>query len=186
MDWCAGCGPVGPIAHLCEGCRRRLAAAPERRLPGGLLVRGAWRHDGPARRMVLLLKYQAVAGAAALLAAAMAARLPPEAAMLVPVPRARVRAWRHGIDPAVELARALGAATGLPVRHALRPAWWWPRHAGVGRAGRSPPRFRVGATVERAVLVDDVLTTGATLEAAARVFGPRVIGAVTATVRGVW
>ncbi len=173
------------MRSICDGCRRRLVAAPDRRLPGGLLVRGAWRHDGPARRLMLLLKYRGLGGVAPWLAAAMAARLPAGAAVLVPVPRARLRLWRHGIDPAAELARSLAAATGLPVCRALRPGWWWPRHAGAGRAGRTPPRFRAARRVAGAVLVDDVLTTGATLEAAARAMGPGVIGAVTATVRGV-
>ncbi len=185
MVWCAGCGPGGRVRSICDGCRRRLVAAPDRSLPDGLLVRGAWRHEGPARRLMLLLKYRGVGAVAPLMAAAMAARLPAGAAVLVPVPRARLRAWRYGGDPAAELAVALAAATGLPVCRALRAGWWWPRHAGAGRAGRAPPRFRATRRLAGAVLVDDVLTTGATLQAAARAMGPCVIGAVTATVRGV-
>ncbi len=183
--WCAGCGPSGPVASICDACRRRMTPAPDRRLPEGLVVRGAWRHEAAAQRLVLLLKYGGVAGAARELAAPMACRLPPGTTCLVPVPRARARAWRHGVDPAAELARELGRVAGLPVVRALEASWWWPRHAGRARAGRAPPRFRLLRRVRGAVLVDDVLTTGATLAAAARVLRPGVIGAVTATVRGV-
>ncbi len=149
-------------------------------------MRGGWRHEGAARRMVLLLKYSAVAGSARWLALGMVGRLPTGAAAIVPVPRARLRAWRHGVDPAAALAHELSRLTGLAVVPALRAPMWWPRHAGRRRAERAPPRFRTRREVAGAVLVDDVLTTGATLAAAARAIGPGAIGAVTATTRGVW
>jgi hypothetical protein len=107
--------------------------------------------------------------------------LPPGTTCLVPVPRARVRLWRYGVDPALELARALGRFTGLPVKRALAAAWWHRRRAGVSGAARGVPRFRACTAVPAgAVLVDDVVTTGATLgSAAAALGGPRP--AVTAT-----
>ncbi len=183
--WCAGCGPTGPANRLCADCRRGLVPASPRALPSGVLVRGAWRHTGAARSLVLALKYRAMPGAATLLATGMVARLPAGAQVLVPVPRARLRVWRHGVDPARELAAALGRVAGVPTMPALVAAWWWPPHAGRDRSARDPPRFVARHGVAGAVLVDDVLTTGATLEAAARAIGPGVIGAVTATARDV-
>jgi predicted amidophosphoribosyltransferase len=89
---------------------------------------------------------------------------------IVPVPAASIRLARRGFDPAEEIAVRLGGATGLPVERCLRR-----RDAGHQR-GRSrsrrlegAPRFTpAGAVPAVALLVDDVTTTGATLDACAR------------------
>ncbi|MDH3539563.1 MAG: hypothetical protein OEP52_06185 [Acidimicrobiia bacterium] len=153
---------------------------------GSLVVRGAFVHDGLARRLVHDLKYRALARPAQALAPAMAARLPTGTTALVPVPRSMVRRLRLGVDPGLELALAVGGRTGLRVDRALAPPLWQARHAGKGRDRRSPVCFAARRPARPGtVIVDDVLTTGATLVAAHRALGPGVIGAVTATSAGV-
>ena len=89
----------------------------------------------------------------------------------VPVPLHRTRQLLRGFNQASDLARGLG----IPVAHALRrtrntsvqadlPAAQ--RHANVGGAFRLARRQDVGDAC--VVLVDDVSTTGATLDACAR------------------
>lgn len=145
------------------------------------MAAAAYRHDGAARRLIHRLKYGGLAAAAGPLAAAMVPLLPPDAACLVPVPRAVARRWRYGVDPAIELARAMSRLGGLPLRAALGSPLWWARRAGPGARRRGSPSFRRRMPAPSgAILVDDVLTTGTTLVAAARVMGG-VHHAVTAT-----
>jgi len=139
-------------------------------------------HHGAGRTLVHRLKYEGLLLAAEVLAAAMAPLVPPVATALVPVPRALLRRWSHGVDAAQVLAVAVGARCGLPVNDALHAALWWRRHAGSGDRRRSPARFRAAAEpLGSWVLIDDVATSGATLDAAAAALGGAVRLAVVAS-----
>ena len=154
---------------LCERCRIELRPAPEVSIGPGLVGVAGFVHEGSARRLVHALKYRAVFAAAEPLADAMAENIPGSATALVPVPRATLRAFRHGIDPAAVLAAEVSLRTGLPIVEAIKPRWWWRRHAGRSRDERSAVPFAPTGSIvpKNAALVDDVLTTGATARAAA-------------------
>lgn len=182
MSICLYCERWGP-RHLCRDCSLLLRRVRVSVLDSEFRVFSGLAHETVARRLVHLLKYQALRPAAQLLAEFMVEAMPADVAALVPVPRATLRRVRYGCDPAVVLARAVGAASGVPVNEALRPHIWWPAHAGQRRSARRVPGFRaIAPLAEGSVLVDDVLTTGATLEAAGEVAGLQT--ALTATRAG--
>jgi len=169
---------------LCETCRLELRPAHEVTVAPGLTGLAGFIHEGSARHLVHALKYRGVIAAAEPLAEAMADRLPSFATGLVPVPRATLRALRYGVDPAAVLAFAVGRRTGLPVVAGLLPRLWWRRHAGRRRSDRAVVSFLPsGLAIQRSsVLVDDVLTTGATVAAASAALGGLPTLALTATI----
>lgn len=173
---CASCGrPCEADAVVCAGCARRLGEATPLRGGGPAGIDLAWSaapYEGVARDLVAALKFRALMPVASLMAERIL-RLAPDHVLsgdVVPVPTARARSLRRGFDPACEIATALAAAAGLPLRPLLvrRGAG---RQVGRRRAERlaRPPRIRAkGEAPRSALLVDDVLTTGATLSASAR------------------
>ncbi|MFZ0014535.1 MAG: hypothetical protein WAL25_10530 [Acidimicrobiia bacterium] len=165
---CLTCHVITP-GPVCDECAAGIRPTPERVLPGGLRVVAPFEHVGTARRLMHLMKYRGVTGYAALVAELLSDRLPP--APLVPVPRSLSRRLRYGVDPSLVIAQALSARSGAPVLRCLWPPLHTRRRAG-GDHFRQPGRFRVrrppGVGV---ILLDDVVTTGATLLAAERALG---------------
>ena len=117
---------------------------------------------------------------AEVVAAELVDRIPPDTESLVPISRSLVRRVKYGVDPASLLAHALSIRSGLPVRHALASPMWNHPNAGSRRADRRPPQLRRRFESPGSVLVDDVFTTGLTIDRAAATLGG-VVAALTVT-----
>jgi predicted amidophosphoribosyltransferase len=193
---CAGCGVPG--SDVCPRCRRWLGsprlAAPRRHLPGLPPTVAAGPYAGPVRPVVLAFKEHGRAELARPLGAALALAVtvllsavpaPPAAGspvLLVPVPSSPAAVQRRGRDHVRELARSAAGdlrAAGVPARSlpVLGRRRGTRDSAGLGAeerrrnlAGRLGPRplGRGRLPAGTLVLVDDVVTSGATLAEAAR------------------
>jgi len=145
----------------------------------------AFAHHGTGVSLVHNVKYRRSLPAARLLADEMARRVPVEAQVLVPIPRVLARRVAYGIDQTAVLASLIAEIIGVRVVECLSVPMWQRRLAGSSRIRRKSPSFHVKRATNGVVLVDDVITTGTTLIAAASVLGrANVIAAVTATSAG--
>jgi predicted amidophosphoribosyltransferase len=138
-------------------------------LPGGIRVVAPFEHDGAARALMHHLKYRGVTGYAELVADMLVGRIP--VLPLVPVPRALSRRVRYGVDPARVIAGALARRLGVPVVNALVSPLHARRRAGRDHSRGVQPLRRRLALRFPVVVVDDVVTTGATAMAAVAALG---------------
>src|SRR4051794_1606987 len=185
-----------PLSARCNSCSRscrRRSASPAVATPAGALrcadchrlmrpyppaedLWAAYPYDGPAGALVRALKFDGRVAIADAMAAQLVANAPAEllAGTVVPVPVHPDHRRRRGIDHAAVLARALAARAGLDCVECLQRVGDPRPQVGRGRRERmhgplGAIRLRPGAAAPPEVLlVDDVLTTGATLSASIR------------------
>jgi len=150
-------------------------------------ARAAFLFDGPARTAVHRLKFAGWRAVAEALGAAMAESCDLHADAVTSVPLSRRRRSARGFDQSLALARVAGRRLGLPVLPLLRRI----RDPGAQarRGGEERRRAMQGAFAARGrpparvLLVDDVLTTGATAAACAEALlgaGARRVDVLTA------
>lgn len=168
---CRRCAlPLPPAAETCPQCLQRP--------PAFACARAAWHYAFPVAQLLQRFKYQGDLAAGRTLAQLAAGQLTPPGddrpQLLLPVPLHWRRYWQRGFNQAQLLAAEFGRKWALPVHPGLLR-----KHSAsnpqqqLGRAQRlrnlqDSFYLRRPLSGLHVGLVDDVITTGATLEAAAR------------------
>jgi ComF family protein len=175
--WCASCGlPFeydAGVGSLCGACSREP--------PAFARARAAFRYDEESRHLLTGFKHADRTFAVPAFASWMlraAGELLRDRPLLVPVPLHWTRLWRRRYNQAALLAQAIARASELEVAvdllHRRRRT---PSQGGLGRHARErnvrgafllAPQAASVLAGRRALLIDDVLTTGATAGACAR------------------
>lgn len=189
---CPGCGDeADPARLLCDACLaviprldtalcvRCLAAGREGvgcRAHAGFDTRAAWLYDERAAQVVHALKYDQRPGLAGALGPEMARALPPgyRPDLVIEVPLHRARQRERGYNQAAALAGALAETIAAPrlegaitrVRSTRAQARLGPEVRRRNIAGAFRVEHPTALEGRSVLLVDDVLTTGATLESA--------------------
>lgn len=186
-DLCGDCSAALPrVDHCCARCAIELVA--DQALCGRCLRRPpffdraltALHYRYPAAELIQRFKFQQGLSAGRLLAQLLSDRLRsrdlPQPDWVMPVPLSRQRLRQRGFNQALEIARVIAADQNWPLAtHALQRVRDTPAQSGLTavarrRNVRGAFALRAGFSVENArlLLVDDVLTTGATLSEIAK------------------
>ena len=133
-------------------------------------------YEGNLRELIHLFKYGRMKPLARTLAASLTSALPLDQRfdVVVPMPLHWRRRWQRGFNQAELLARIAGRRCGIPVSHAVRRIRSTAVQAGLSNAQRRENvagafrlKRRRAIHGRRVLLIDDVMTTGATASACA-------------------
>ena len=207
---CGGCG--APATRWCDTCAKELSAAAQQpvvvnpRIDPQVPVFALGRYAGARRRAILAMKERGRGDLAAPLACALAVGVHrllvwgmfETPLTIVPAPTRRWAARRRGGDPVTKVAELSAAALGgrypeISVVRSLRMRALTRDSVGLTTSARErnvagrvllsgKPGKLVGTEVTEVIVVDDVVTTGATARESVRVLqaaGTRVAGVLT-------
>lgn len=170
---CPGCGVAGPAP--CRGCVATMVRSTPVPVPPSFdRARALLAYEGAAREVVAQLKYRNARASARWLAVGLARLLPADLIELADVvtwaPTTDLRRRSRGFDHAELLARRVARQVGLPCRSLLH------RIPGPPQTGRTLAERHEGPVFvaisdlhgAHVIVIDDVITTGATMESAGR------------------
>lgn len=173
---CAAC--VAELPALPDACPRCALPSPAGAVCGSCLTHpphfdatlALWRYEFPCDGLVQALKYRARLALAGFFARSLASRTLPEVDLIVPMPLHARRLAERGFNQALEIARHLGRP--IEPRGVLRVKHTPPQtelpYEERAKNVRGAFQCKLDLTGARVAVLDDVMTTGATLNELAR------------------
>jgi len=177
---CAAC--IAELPAVAESCPRCALPSPAAAVCGSCLnhpphfdaTLALWRYEFPCDRLVQALKYRARLALAGFFARSLASRPMPEVDLIVPMPMHPRRLAERGFNQALEIARGLTRHLGRPIepRGVLRVKDTLPQtklpYDERAKNVRGAFLCQLDLSGASVAVVDDVMTTGATLNELAR------------------
>ena len=177
---CPAC--IGELPALPESCPRCALPSPAGAVCGNCLnhpphfdaTLALWRYEFPCDRLVQALKYRARLALAGFFARSLASRPTPEVDLIVPMPLHPKRLAERGFNQALEIARGLARDLGRPIepRGVLRVKDTLPQtklpYEERAKNVRGAFQCKLDLSGASVAVLDDVMTTGATLNELAR------------------
>ncbi len=177
---CPAC--IGELPALAESCPRCALPSPAGAVCGSCLnhppqfdaTLALWRYEFPCDRLVQALKYRARLALAGFFARNLASRPIPEVDLIVPMPLHAKRLAERGFNQALEIARGLARHLGRPIepRGVLRVKDTLPQtelpYEERAKNVRGAFLCKLDLSGASVAVLDDVVTTGATLNELAR------------------
>ena len=177
---CPAC--IADLPALAESCPRCALPSPAAALCGSCLklpphfdaTLALWRYEFPCDGLVQALKYRARLALAGFFARSHASRPMPEVDLIVPMPLHPKRLAERGFNQALEIARGLARHLGRPIepRGVLRVKDTLPQtvlpYEERAKNVRGAFLCRLDLSGASVAVLDDVMTTGATLNELAR------------------
>ena len=163
---CPQCALPSPAGAVCGSCINRP--------PHYDRTLALWRYEFPCDRLVQALKYRARLALSGFFARSLASRPLPEVDLIVPMPLHPKRLAERGFNQALEIARGLARRLGRPIepRGALRVKDTPPQtelpYEERAKNVRGAFLCRLDLSGVSVAVLDDVMTTGATLNELAR------------------
>lgn len=170
---CFYCGKINDDFKVCKKCKDK----EESSLTG--IIMGAYYGEGPIKKGLINLKYKGIKGVAENFAKIQTEKvkeyLPSSKFLIMPVPAYRTKKYKRGYNQAEVLAKHLAKNTGLPINEKILKKTK-DTQAQVFLSGQKRRENLSSAfdykgqtlAVKNILLVDDVITTGVTLEACAK------------------
>jgi ComF family protein len=172
---CPAC--IAELPALPESCPRCALPSPAGAVCGSCLNRplhfdatlALWRYEFPSDRLVRALKYRARLALAGFFARSLASRPIPEVDLIVPMPLHPKRLAERGFNQALEIARGLARHLGRPIepRGVLRVKDTLPQtelpYEERAKNVRGAFLCKLDLSGASVAVLDDVMTTGATL-----------------------
>lgn len=180
QDRCYRCDRISPNSKTCENCHKKT-------ILDHVFVRSEYK--GLSKDLVQMLKFKRVKNASVVIANTLVELIPKstDSQIIVAIPTASSRRRQRGYDQSILIAKHISKLTGLSYQQFLK-RMGQSRQVGTKKSIRQlqmKDAFRVIKSNElvnsRIILIDDVITTGSTLESAAKVLkkaGAKSIDAV--------